>query len=84
MDFIPNFHVLKISFVGATDHKGARIKIRSDRFKQTVVISYNHEFSRSSDIAADYLSKNGFNIIGKAEGNANFDYLITDTFESIK
>jgi len=80
---VQNFHVLKISFIGATDYKPSRVKIASERFKQSRVIEYNHEFNNTCDIAEDWLRKNGFNLTGHAEGKDCY-YVITDTFEPLK
>ena len=79
----PNFHVLKVYYLGATNTLGSRVRIVSERFKISKTIPYNYVYNSSLDIALDYLSKNGFNIIGNAEGR-NCSYIITDTFDSLK
>lgn len=78
-----NYHVLKISYLGATNTKGSRIKILSERFKESKVIAYNYEFNNTCEGAEDYLSKNGFELIGKAEGKDCY-YIITNTFKGLK
>jgi hypothetical protein len=37
----PNYHILKVSYVGPTNYKSDKVKIVSERFKQTIFISYN-------------------------------------------
>lgn len=83
MNYIPNFHVLQIKYLSPTNNKGARVSIKSERFEQSISIGYNHEFNSVADIANEYLSAKGFNIIGKAESKEGY-YLITDTFEPLK
>ena len=78
----PNFHVIKVYYIGATNSKPSRVKLVSERFKVSKTIEYNHQFNGICDIALDWLSKNGFNIIGKAEGKDCY-YIISDTFNSI-
>lgn len=80
---IPNVHVLIIKYSGATDTRGSRVRIISERFKNSVSLSYDYEAGDSVRTAAKYLISKGFNILFKAEGK-ECDYIITDTFQSIK
>lgn len=83
MKHLQNFHVLKVKYYGATNTNGARVGIISDRFKQRITVPYNHNLNSTAEIAQDYLEKNGFNLIGKAEGKDCY-YIISDTFEPLK
>lgn len=83
MKTLPNFHVLTISYIGATNFKSSRVRIKSDRFEQSKIINYNHEYNNVGDIAQDYLERNGFEIIGQAESKDGY-YLISTTFEPLK
>ncbi len=74
-----NFHIFKISYIGATNNKGSRIKIHSERFKKSRIISYNYQFNNTLDGALDYLTKKGFEIVGQAEGKDCY-YVISNTF----
>lgn len=85
---IPNFHVLRIKYLGATNTRGSRVKIISDRFKQSITIPFDHALNNPEDMAAAYLAGNAkcnvgtvpiYNIIGLADG-----YVITDTFQPLK
>lgn len=80
---IKNYHILKVTYLGATNTTGSRVKIASERFKQSRVIPYNHEFNSTKDIAADWCAKNGFELIGAGEGKDCY-YLISTTFEPLK
>lgn len=78
----PNTHVLSVDFIGATDYKGSRIKIRSDRFKQTKMIDFNYEYNSILGGAIEWLVNNGFVIIGYGESKNGY-YVITSTFEPL-
>ena len=81
---IQNFHILVAKFVNQTTTKPHRIKISSERFKQWVNISWNEDNGRDTcEQAENWLKKQGFNIIGHAEGKKHY-YIITDTFEPLK
>jgi hypothetical protein len=45
MQTIKNYHALVITYLGPTNHRGSRIRIKSDRFEQAVTIPYNYEFN---------------------------------------
>ena len=81
-NFIPNFHVLKVSYVGPGNTTGTRVKITSERFEQSKMVSYDYA-TDTMGTAVNYLEQKGFKIIGKAEGKDCY-YLISTTFEPIK
>jgi hypothetical protein len=78
-----NYHILRIQYHGPTNHRGSRITITSDRFKERVTIDYDHRYNNAVDIAAAWLQKQGYNLIAQGEG-PRWDYLITDTFQPLK
>ena len=78
-----NHHVLKVKFLGATNTKGSRIRITSERFESSVIIPLKFDEFASFDQAIDYLVSKEFNIIGNAEA-ADGMYVITDSFHNIK
>lgn len=80
---IQNFHILTIKYIGATNSNSGRVKIISERFNQSVTIDYDYNFDNTMEVAADWLTKNKFNLIGKGEGK-NCYYVITNTFEPLK
>ena len=80
---LPNYHVLKIKYYGPTNVSGSRVGIISERFEQRVTIDYNYEFANTYEIAEDWLIKNGFELIGKAEGKDCY-YIISSTFKPLK
>ena len=78
-----NLHALEIKFYAPTNNSGARIGIISKRFKQRIIISFDYSFDSTTDIAINYLTKNGFNIVGKSEFGEN-DIVLSDTFKPLK
>ena len=78
----PNFHIIKVSFLGTTNFRGSRVKLYSERFKKGKVINYDYAFNSTLDFATYYLTKKGFQVIGKGEGKDHY-YIISTTFESL-
>lgn len=83
MTQVPNLHVLIVKFLGATNSRGARVKITSERFEDSITISYDYSLNGTLDIATNYLTNKGFTIIGQAEGKDHY-YIISSTFEPLK
>lgn len=81
-----NYHIFHISPVHATSTKPARVKIRSERFRDSLIIGYTNEPGGNSparDTAINFLSEKGFVIIGEGESHAGL-FLISETFKSLK
>ncbi len=78
-----NLHALEIKFYAPTNNSGARVGIISKRFKQRITISFDYSFNSITEIAINYLRKNGFNIVGKSEFGES-DIILTDTFKPLK
>ena len=78
-----NLHAIEIKFYAPTNQNGARVGIISKRFKQRIAISFDYSFDNATEIAINYLQKNGFNIIGKSEFGAS-DIILSDTFKPLK
>lgn len=79
----PNLHAFEVKYLGATNNKGSRVKIKSLRFNETKIISYDHSFNGTLEIAKDWLTKNGYEIVGQAESKDSYIILST-TFEPLK
>ena len=78
-----NLHLFKIKYLGPTNFKGSRIRITSERFQQSIIISWDYTANSSTEIAANHLTKLGFDIIGQSEGKTE-NYLVSNTFQSLK
>lgn len=81
---ITNHQVLIVKYIGQTNHTPSRVKIISERFKQSILIPFDSENGIDScEIAEHWLNQKGFNLISHAEGKGHY-YIITDTFEPLK
>jgi hypothetical protein len=78
-----NLHAFNIKYLPATNTKPSRIKIESLRFRQSVTLSKDYQFSSSYEQAEKHLLGNGFNVIGLAETPNGF-ILLSDTFKPLK
>ena len=78
---LANYHILIIKTLQATNTKPARVCIKSERFKQSVIMGFSNDadcVSPTIDTAVKYLVSKGFNLIGKGEG-ADHYYIISTT-----
>ena len=78
-----NLHALEIKVYAPTNYSGARVGIISKRFKQRITINFDYEFDNTTEIAINYLTKNGFNIVAKSEFGES-DIILSDTFKPLK
>jgi len=83
-----NFHILQISPI-QMDAKGnpPRVRIKSQLMQQSIIIPWNNEpgeITRCTNVTIKWLESKGFDIVGNGEGNADYDYIITNTFEPLK
>ena len=78
-----NLHAFKITYLGATNTRGSRVKITSLRFEQSKLLSYNNEDRDSTETAKKYLEANGYPIIGQAEDKHGM-ILLSSTFKPLK
>jgi len=78
-----NFHIIKVKYLGATESRGSRVKLESERFKQYILTDYDYNFANTYEIAENWLKANGFDLLGKAEGKDCY-YIISTTFKTLK
>ena len=76
-------HAIEIKFYAPTNNSDARVGIISKRFKQRIIISFDYSFDNVTEIAINYLTKKGFNIVAKSEFGES-DVILTDTFKPLK
>ena len=82
-----NFNLLEVKFLRATNCKGARVKITSERMKESVVIPFDYQFNGTDEIAVDYLKKNGIEVLGMGEVRGAVVLIVAGVdgqFQSIK
>lgn len=78
-----HYHTFEVSYPSATNTLQARVKIRSPRFKQSKIISYDFECRDIQEVAEKWLMQNNFNIIGGGESSTGY-VIITDTFKPLQ
>lgn len=77
------YHIFEIKYLSPTNTKGARVSIKSHRFKQWVIIDYDYKLNSAADVAIEYLKEKDYNITGYGE-SINGYFIISDTFEPLK
>jgi hypothetical protein len=80
---VDNLHLISVKYIGASNSRGARVKIESKRFQQSITEGYNYRLNSALDMGVDMLRQRGFNIIGVAEFG-DVDFIITDSFKPLK
>lgn len=80
---IPNVHVIRVYNIPHSHTKPARMKLFSERFKSGKFLSYtNFNSNRAEENAIEYLTENGFEIIGVGEGEKGM-YILSSTFKQL-
>ena len=78
-----NFHIIKCSYSGATNFRGSRVVLKSERFESSISLPYDHSMRDSIDIGIKYLKEQGFKISGYGEASNGY-YIVSTTFKDIK
>jgi hypothetical protein len=78
-----NYHAVMVKYLGATNTKGSRVKLTSDRFGQSVVINYDYNMSDIADMAVVWLADHGFDVIGHAETKNGY-VIFSGTFKPLR
>ena len=84
MTLLNNYHILIVKAIGATNNEPAKVKIISERFKQSVKIPFTNNPGASSpatDSAIEYLEKRGYVLIGKT-GEGEQDIAVVSYYAS--
>ena len=77
-------HLHAIEVLPFTNSKGVKkVKLKSHRFNQTLIISWDWEIDALREIAEDYLTEKGFDLVSFA-GTKNSFIVMTSTFEPLK
>ncbi len=82
-NFTPTYHAIEVSYKGSTATQPSKIKIRSERFNETVFIPYNNS-SDLINISGDYLASKLFTIMGISEWKNGSYIFAVNEFKSIK
>lgn len=74
---LPNFHILTVKYISQTDLNPSKVKIISERFKESITFSYNSDRGDTLNQAEIWLIDNGHKIVGHGEGKGH-SYVICD------
>ena len=83
---LPNYHLIAIKYMGASNTRGSRVKIESLRFpNDSVIVSYDYKFGNILDQSIEFLKEEGFKLKGFGYDEKKGIYIImSETFEPIK
>lgn len=89
---IPNYRAIRATFVSPTNTRGARVKIYetkryNDEKTQSKIFPYSYEIGDVMEQAHEILTRNGFNVIGRASDIDNYIFFCDnwgDDFKEIK
>lgn len=77
-----NYHIIEATYKGPTNTLGSRVTLYSARFNKHKTIPYDYQRNNIEEMAADYLTANGFEVVGGGESASGFS-IITKTFKTI-
>lgn len=66
------YRAISIKYMGATNSKPSRIKFNDELFDQSKIISVSCSYNSIIDQGLDYLTNNGFNVVGYSELNNGY------------
>jgi hypothetical protein len=86
MNNLPNYHLISIKYMGASNTRGSRVKIESLRFpNDSVTVSYSYQYGNILDQSIEFLKDQGFKLKGFGYDEKKGTYiLMSETFEPIK
>ena len=78
-----NLQLIEVKHLGATNNRGARIKITDTRFKVSITLARDYAIN-ADEQAIRYLTAHGFNIVAKVWNEiTEAEYLLMDNFTPI-
>ena len=77
---LPNYRQFKVTFVGPTNHRGARVKISEpkrfvDGKNVSVILSYDYEIGDIQQQALNHLIQKGFNPVCRTSETSCYSIL---------
>ena len=81
-----NMRMFVVKYLGATDHKGTRLKITDTRHRgKSFTYSWNYKLGYLTAQALDIFKRQGIKIVGYSEPwtEDSKTYLYTDNFETL-
>ena len=78
-----NLRMFEVKYLGATDKRGARVRITDTRNKKSVLLKKHYDFDLAIDQAIHYLTSLGIKLEHRAWNEINGkDYLLTNDFST--
>lgn len=77
----PNFHGIIVKYLGPTDYRGSRVKMKSTRFGDSKTLSLDYEYNHVTEQAAAWLQARGQKIAGRVEIDSNTDMLLLEAID---
>lgn len=86
---VPNYRIISVSFLGATNNSGSRIKLSenkryNDDKTKTKIFSYDYRIGDTMEQAHDILVRNGWNVVCRASDNDHYFFLCDNWAEDFK
>jgi len=68
MKDLKNYQLITVKYIGATNTRGSRVKLTDTRFNnKSKYIPFNYSLNNINDMAAEYLTEQGFLLAGQCE-----------------
>lgn len=84
-EITPNFHIIRVTYLGPTNSRGSRMKLTSLRFLDTLILPYDYSYNQGKDQAINFLQINNFDVIGSGyDENRGDTLVICKNFMSLK
>ena len=72
----PNYHLIRVSYLGATNSRGSKMKLTSLRFNDSLLLPYDYSFNQGRDQAINFLNINAFEVIGAGYDEKKQDTIV--------
>ena len=79
-----NLHLIEARFLGPTNFKGARVKLISYVFNESITLNYDYEIGNIRDQASNWLRDHGFVLEGYCEISGKSYGFLSSTFKGLK
>lgn len=74
-----NAHLILITYKGATNFRGSRVIVTSQRFeKDRIVMAYDHEFNNILDQAMALFGRHGYTVIATGESKGGYFAIVAE------
>lgn len=67
-----NVHAITVTYVGATNLRGSRVKLHSNRFNTSKFINYDYALNSIYDMAQVWLESKGYTCLSLSESKNSY------------